>query len=66
MTITELSNLPHPLWTELLSTARHTLPTQLLSRLDRRFTVTLDIQGDDPAFPWLAAWLAATCGTWAW
>ncbi|QFP75451.1 AAA family ATPase [Deinococcus sp. AJ005] len=36
-----------------------TLPTQLLSRLDRRFTVTLDIQGDDPAFPWLAAWLAA-------
>ncbi len=35
------------------------LPGQLLSRLDRRFTVTLDIQGDDPAFPWLAAWLAA-------
>jgi len=84
MNTTDLANLLHTVWTELIETVRHTLatnelaqgglligllsaaamsaralPGQLLSRLDRRFTVTLDIQGDDPAFPWLAAWLAA-------
>lgn len=36
-----------------------TLPGRLWGRLKDRFTVTLDVQGDDPAFPWLAAWLAA-------
>lgn len=84
MNLTDLSNLLHTVWTELIETARHTLatnelaqgglligllsaaamsaralPGQLLSQLERRWTVTLDIQGDDPAFPWLAAWLAA-------
>lgn len=35
------------------------LPAQLWGRAKNRFTITLDIQGDDTAFPWLAAWLAA-------
>lgn len=36
-----------------------TLPGQLWNWLVGRYTVTLDVQGDDAAFPWLAAWLAA-------
>lgn len=36
-----------------------TLPGQLWERLKGRSTITLDVQGDDMAFPWLAAWLAA-------
>ncbi|WP_198170671.1 AAA family ATPase [Deinococcus arboris] len=35
------------------------VPAQTVGWLKGRFTVTLDVQGDDPAFPWLAAWLAA-------
>ncbi|UBV42353.1 AAA family ATPase [Deinococcus taeanensis] len=42
-----------------LAVQARTLPAQLLSSLKNRFTVTLDVQGDDAAFPWLAAWLAA-------
>ncbi len=38
------------------------LPTLLLARLKDRLTLTLDVQGDDAAFPWLAAWLAAQPG----
>lgn len=36
-----------------------TLPGDLWQRAKNRFTLTLDVQGDDPAYPWLAAWLAA-------
>ncbi|MFC4638375.1 BCS1 and AAA domain-containing protein [Deinococcus hohokamensis] len=36
-----------------------TLPGLLWSRLKHHTTFTLDVQGEDPAFPWLAAWLAA-------
>ncbi|MFC4424948.1 BCS1 and AAA domain-containing protein [Deinococcus navajonensis] len=36
-----------------------TLPGMLWSRLKHHMTLTLDVQGDDAAFPWLAAWLAA-------
>lgn len=42
-----------------LLAALRTLPTQLWAACKNRFTFTLDVQGDDPAFPWLAAWLAA-------
>lgn len=36
-----------------------TLPASIWNKLKDRLTVTLDIQGDDNAFPWVAAWLAA-------
>lgn len=36
-----------------------TLPFALWARLKARMTITLDVQGDDPTYPWLAAWLAA-------
>lgn len=35
------------------------LPGTLWARAKNRFTLTLDVQGDDAAFPWLAAWLAS-------
>lgn len=35
------------------------LPAQLWQRAKNRLTLTLDVQGDDAAYPWLAAWLAA-------
>ncbi|WP_420595249.1 AAA family ATPase [Deinococcus sp.] len=37
---------------------RH-LPGQIIHRLKNRFTVTLEVQGDDSAYTWLTAWLAA-------
>lgn len=36
-----------------------TLPASIWSKCKDRLTVTLDIQGDDDAFPWVSAWLAA-------
>ncbi|MFD1733152.1 hypothetical protein ACFSC4_21590 [Deinococcus malanensis] len=36
-----------------------TLPVALWTLAKRHLTFTLDVQGDDSAFPWLAAWLAA-------
>ncbi|WP_158263751.1 AAA family ATPase [Deinococcus arcticus] len=42
-----------------LAVQARSLPGELLSWLKNRLTITLDVQGDDAAFPWLAAWLAA-------
>ncbi|MBZ9715743.1 AAA family ATPase [Deinococcus multiflagellatus] len=42
-----------------LAVQARTLPAQLWSWLKGRATLTLEVQGDDAAFPWLAAWLAA-------
>ncbi|GGN36541.1 AAA family ATPase [Deinococcus daejeonensis] len=42
-----------------LAVQARTLPATALNHLKGRFTITLDVQGDDAAFPWLAAWLAA-------
>lgn len=42
-----------------LAAFARTVPGLLWSRAKDRFTVTLDVQGEDAAFPWLAAWLAA-------
>ncbi|WP_394649999.1 BCS1 and AAA domain-containing protein [uncultured Deinococcus sp.] len=42
-----------------LAVYARSLPTQLWTRLKNRYTLTLEVQGDDAAFPWLAAWLAA-------
>jgi mitochondrial chaperone BCS1 len=35
------------------------LPAELLARLKNRFTVTLEVQGEDQAYFWLTAWLSA-------
>lgn len=42
-----------------LAVFARSLPGQLWNWLVGRYTITLDVQGDDAAFPWLAAWLAA-------
>ncbi|KQR15683.1 AAA family ATPase [Deinococcus sp. Leaf326] len=42
-----------------LAVYARSLPAELWSRLKGRYTLTLEVQGDDAAFPWLAAWLAA-------
>ncbi|GHF76830.1 AAA family ATPase [Deinococcus ficus] len=42
-----------------LAVYARTLPGQLWTRTKGRLTLTLEVQGDDAAFPWLAAWLAA-------
>ncbi|WP_170130997.1 AAA family ATPase [Deinococcus yavapaiensis] len=42
-----------------LAATLRTFPGRLWEAFKNRFTLTLDVQGDDHAFPWLAAWLAA-------
>lgn len=42
-----------------LAMSARSLPGLVWERTKARFTLTLDVQGDDPAYPWLAAWLAA-------
>ncbi len=36
-----------------------TIPQNLWSRLKARYTITVEVRGEDDAFPWMAAWLAA-------
>ena len=35
------------------------LPAEVSQLLKNRFTITLEVQGDDPAYTWLTAWLSA-------